>query len=144
MEFKKGDNVIIKGMSMVPYKWDGPSKLLIGRVREILEVYDDVCRLPSLAGTSLIEKKYLLPVPKPGDKIKLRCWKDIYDQYGLKGEDNIIISPEYIIDRRSATYCGSTVTVTEVNDRGLRIEDDKGKTLWHFATIEEVYEKKRA
>lgn len=73
---------------------------------------------------------------KIGDKVKIRQWDDMVNEFGLDKEDAIVIKGLGFIDDMKF-WCGQTLTISEVLDDGsYRMEEDVDGYRW----CEEMFE----
>lgn len=140
MRFKAGDKVIVKSFSRRPIHWNpkGDMDKWMGKVvtikSSLVTVVDYLIKEDEEENLGFgwgWAENDLLPIPKPGDRVKIRTWEDMKKQYGLCVVENM------------RQYCGRVVTVSSVNEETeyLRIEDDSNCWTWCFCDIEEVYPK---
>ena len=145
MKFKVGDKVIVKSFSKRPVHWnpDGKMDEWIGKIVTIRSGYE--------VSYSIEEDKTenegigwrwkesdFLPIPKPGDKVKLRTCEDMEKQYGLNKDGDI--KSEYHVVQDMKEYCGKIVTVHIVSEESFNIEESS-KWNWGFEALEKVYSK---
>lgn len=92
MGFKVGEKVIVKARSERPWQWndDGLMDYYMGKICTITDIYYDCYRLNGERW--IFDETDLMPVPHPGDGVKIRSWEDMEKQYG-KIEDCIINRP---------------------------------------------------
>lgn len=148
MRFKVGEKVIVKSFSQRPWHWrdDGIMEKWMGKVVTIREYHSHL-----EAPYSIEEDKEenhghgwywkesdFLPIPKPGDKVKLRTWEDMEKQYGLDKYGDI--KSEYHVVQDMKEYCGKIVTVHIVSEESFNIEESS-KWNWGFEALEKVYSK---
>lgn len=148
MRFKVGEKVIVKSFSERPKHWDPDGKMdkWMGKVVTITQfstvfsnrylIKEDI---REYNGGWFWKESDFLPIPKPGDKVKLRTWEDMEKQYGLDHVGDIK-TPEFKIVSRMKEYCGAICTVKTNLAIGFDIEEASVWT-WGFETIEEVYPK---
>lgn len=147
MRFKVGDKVIIKAFSEVPKHWsnEGEMDKWMGKVVTIKSdrisyyLINEDEKENSGSGWAW-QQIDLLPIPKPGDKVKLRTWEDMEKQYGLD-RDRDINTPLYSVVRSMKKHCGTIVTVKRIGSECFAITNDVHKYSWGFETIEQVYPK---
>ena len=144
MRFKIGDKVIVKSFSKSPDYWDCEGKMekWMGKIVTIRK-YREGLRNPYSIEED--EEEYLgdgwhwsesdfLPIPKPGDRVKLRTWEDMEKQYGEQ-----IIHPD--LPKSVKTILGKIFTVSEVYDFFFRTKEYGSAFGIQFKAIEEVYPK---
>ena len=144
MRFKVGDKVIVKSFSESPDHWDCEGKMekWMGKIVTIRK-YREGLRNPYSIEED--EEEYLgdgwhwsesdfLPIPKPGDRVKLRTWEDMEKQYGEH-----IIHPD--LPKSVKTILGKIFTVSEVYDFFFRTKEYGSAFGIRFEAIEEVYPK---
>lgn len=148
MRFKVGDKVIIKAFSEVPKHWsnEGEMDKWMGKVVTIKSdrisyyLINEDEKENSGSGWAW-QQIDLLPIPKPGDKVKLRTWEDMEKQYGAD-VGNDIKAPSYRIVEGMKKYCGTTQVVNAVMGSTFEISTNFLPIYsWGFETIEEVYPK---
>ena len=83
-----------------------------------------------------------LPIPKPGDKVKIRTWEDMEKQCGLNSRGDIPCV-YFNVTKEMKSFCGRTITVKCCNDQVFTIleENEDDYAFWSIAAIEEVYPK---
>lgn len=149
MRFKVGDKVIVKSFSRRPMHWNPEGKMdkWMGKVVTIKSSMDEDSYLikedkeeNSAFGWSWREND-LLPIPKPGDRVKIRTWADMANQYGIDNYGHIIAPRHSIVDGMNEN-CGKIVTVESVfRDNTFFLEENFNAHCWSFETIEQVYSK---
>lgn len=150
MRFKVGDKVIVKSFSKRPQYWntDGEMDKYMGKVVTIQNIVEyplytlieieEAKEENSGEGWTWLEEDFL-PIPKPGDRVRLRTWEDMEKQYGLNEVGGIKITPSVVSDMKKS--CGNIVTVTTVVPQYFHIDNDGLSWRWSFNTIAEVYPK---
>ena len=150
MRFKVGEKVIVKSFSERPEHWNfyGEMDKWMGKIVTIRK-YRKIGKNPYSIEEDKLEyhgdgwhwkESDFLPIPKPGDRVKLRTWEDMERQYGLDG-DRDIDTPIYTVVQNMKKYCGTMVTVKTLKSDYFFIENDTCIFGWGFETIEEVYPK---
>lgn len=146
--FKVGEKVIVKAMSERPLRWNsnGYMDKYMGTVQTIkkLEEVKNGTRVTLYGCRSPLELDWafrtedLLPVPEIGDKVKIRRWEDMEDQYGLDSDGNITVNA-FTIVKSMKKYCGEIIPVADVSGGGI-----VGFRVWDFFPycFEEVYKKR--
>lgn len=150
MRFKVGDKVIVKSFSERPDHWNISGKMdkwmgkivTISKYREsdINPYLIEEDKGENLGGRWRWRESDFLPIPKPGDKVKIRTWEDMEKQYGLD-RDRDINTPLYSVVRSMKKYCRTIVTVKRIGSECFAITNDVHKYSWGFETIEQVYPK---
>lgn len=152
MRFKVGDKVIVKSFSKRPDHWNdkGGMDKWMGKIVIIRERYREGVIAQYLIEEDkeeyrgngwYWEESDFLPIPKPGDRVKIRTWEDMEKQYGAD-VDNDIKAPSYPIVGGMKKYCGTTQVVNTVMGNAFEIEKDTiFRFSWGLETIEEVYPK---
>ena len=150
MRFKAGDKVIVKSFSERPEHWNSSGKMdewmgKIVTIRKYLEGAINLYLIEEDKGESLgvgwrWRESDFLPIPKPGDRVKIRTWEDMEKQYGLDGSRSIK-APTCAIVKYMKKHCGIMATVGNVHPKSLEIEEAEDGFLWGFETLEEVYPK---
>lgn len=146
-KFKVGEKVIVKSRSKRPLRWNNNGKTdhYMGTV-QVIESLEELehgtrvtlygCKNP-LGADWIFRTKDLLPVPEIGDKVKIRRWEDMEDQYGLDSDGDITVNGFSIV-KSMKKYCGEIIPVADVSDGGV-----VGFRAWDFFPycFEEVYKK---
>lgn len=150
MRFKVGEKVIVKSFSERPDHWNISGKMdkWMGKIVTILKYREsdinpyliEEDKGENLGGRWRWRESDFLPIPKPGDKVKIRTWEDMEKQYGLD-RDRDINTPLYSVVRSMKKYCGTIVTVKRIGSEYFVITNDVHKYSWGFETIEQVYPK---
>ena len=150
MRFKAGDKVIVKSFSRRPMHWNSKGNMdkWMGKVvtiRSSLGIEVDYYLIKEDGEKNLgfgwgWAENDLLPIPKPGDRVKIRTWEDMEKQYGLD-RDRDINTPLYSVVRSMKKYCGTIVTVKKIGSECFVITNDVHRYSWGFETIEQVYPK---
>ena len=150
MRFKVGDRVIVRSFSKIPGAWNsfGGMNHWMGKVVTIKEILDKHSiriqedREENIGEGWLWSESDFLPIPKAGDKVKIRTWEDMKKQYGtVKDRDSLQVAPGYCVSVNMKPYCGEIVAVYEVEDSAVKVIKER-ETYFAFSTIEEVLEKK--
>ena len=154
MRFHTEDRVIVKSLSKRPQTWnpDGGMDKWMGKVVTIksslgpslgIEVDSYLIKEDeednSGFGWGWTEND-LLPIPKPGDRVKLRTWEDMEKQYGLDSGGDISFLPfGHYVSKRVKEYCGNVVLVQKTNESSVEVKTNYDM-LYNFAfsAIEEV------
>lgn len=147
-QFKVGEKVIVKAMSERPLRWNsnGYMDKYMGTVQTIekLEEVKNGTRVTLYGCRSPLELDWafrtedLLPVPKPGDKVRIRSWEDMRDQYGFDEYGNI--KCKYFFTKYMGKYAGGIFTVSSADDDSFSI--GKEDFIFSFECIEEVHKKR--
>lgn len=151
MRFKVGDKVIVKSFSERPDHWNISGKMdkWMGKIVTILKYREsdinpyliEEDKGENLGGRWHWRESDFLPIPKPGDKVKIRTWEDMEKQYGTD-VDNDIKAPSYRLVEGMKRYCGTTQVVNAVMGNAFEISTNFLPIYsWGFETIEEVYPK---
>lgn len=139
MRFKIGDKVIVKSIQGHEDAWAGEVVTIIGISDGISK--GNWVQLEEDGYRRYIEDERLLPLPKPGDRVKIRTWEDMEKQYGF-GAYNEINCPTHRIIKMMKKYCGTIQVVAKLVENAFEIEKDwSPRFRWGFETIEEVYPK---
>ena len=73
---------------------------------------------------------------KVGDKVKVRSWEDMRDEFGTDDDGDIIIKEEKVYFlKKMLDFCGTTQIISAVRDKSYFFKNDNG---WHFT--EEMFE----
>ena len=91
MRFKIRDEVIVKAQSERPGSWnsDGLMDDYMGKICTVTSIYNS--DEYQLNGDGWIfNKTELMPVPRIGDKVKIRSWEDMERQYGMTEGTGIV------------------------------------------------------
>lgn len=73
-------------------------------------------------------------IPKVGDKLRVRDWEDMEEEFGLDRDGDIKCTPFFIEEMRK--FCGKVVNVNDVAydqyDAKLKIgiDEDNGDYIW--------------
>lgn len=144
-KFKVGDKMILKGGLRSPLRYNEDLFKYMGTVREVIDIdnspYGQRIKLAGCIdwrGNSLIFwPEDLLPVPEIGDKVKIRSWEDMEDQYGLDGNGDINANG-FLMVRSMKEYCGETIPVCDIETNAAIYFEG-----WAFLPFcfEEVYKK---
>ena len=141
MRFKVGEKVIVRSFSKRPCYWRGDGKMdkWMGKVVTIksdgINYYSINEDEEENSGDGWAwQETDFLPLPKPGDKVKLRTWEDMEKQYGEQ-----IIHPD--LPKSVKTILGKIFTVSEVYDFFFRTKEYGSAFGIQFKAIEEVYPK---
>lgn len=147
-KFKVGEMVIVKSRSKRPLRWNNEGKMdhYMGTVQviESLEKVEHGTRVTLYGCRSPLELDWvfrtedLLPVPEIGDKVRIRRWEDMRDQYGL--DDNGDIKCKYFFTKYMGKYAGGIFTVSSVGRDSFII--GKEDFIFSFECIEEVHKKR--
>ena len=73
---------------------------------------------------------------KPGDKVKVRSWESMEEEFGISHDGDIRTKPTFVSDMRK--YCGKTVTVNRIDSEKYRIEEDEEEWCWSSDMFETV------
>ena len=144
MKFKVGDKVIVKARPERPLRWNRDGKMddYMGKICTITRFYDDD-NYELNYDFWIFRQSDLMPVPRPGDGVKIRSWEDMEQQYG-KIEDCIINRPsgESLIPYMKK-YCGKVIYPNALGlDRsGKFISFDYDGCCFYPWMYEEVYRK---
>lgn len=147
-KFKVGEKVIVKSRSKRPLRWNNEGKMdhYMGTVQviESLEELEDGTRVTLYGCRSPLEFDWifrtedLLPVPEPGDKVRIRSWEGMRDQYGLNDDGDI--KCKYFFTKYMGKYAGDIFTVSSVDHDSFGI--GKAGFIFSFECIEEVHKKR--
>jgi len=73
---------------------------------------------------------------KAGDKVIIKGWKDMINEFGLDKDGDINMSTTYFDAHNMRKYCGQTMTVNKIHycgdDRKINLKEDKNN--WQFTT----------
>lgn len=70
-----------------------------------------------------------------GEKVKIKNWDDLVEEFG-SSEFGYIDSVDVVPSMKP--YCGKIVTVSEVCNGSVLINEDGGKWFWIFETLEKL------
>lgn len=151
MRFKVGDKVIVKSFSERPEHWNSSGKMdeWMGKIVTIRTYIEGAINLylieedkEEFRGDGWCwEESDFLPIPKPGDWVKIRTWEDMEEQYDLTIYDGIQCPTHWII-KPMKKYCGTIQVVAKFVGNAFEIEEDTIlRFRWGLETIEEVYPK---
>lgn len=149
-KFKVGEKVIVKSRSKRPLRWNRNGYMdkymgTVQTIKKLEEVKDGTlvtlygCRSP-LELDWKFRTEDLLPVPKPGDKVRIRSWEDMRDQYGLDDDDDGNIKCKYFFTKDMEKYAGDIFTVSSVDHDSFGIGEED--FIFSFECIEEVHKKR--
>ena len=151
MRFKVSDKVIVKSFFKRPNHWNisGGMDKWMGKIVTIRKYRKRVRNPYSIEedkeeyrGDGWYWKESdFLPIPKPGDRVKLRTWEDMEKQYGCDPMGNINCPADGILKNDMKEYCGTVVAVRKIFSDCLSIKGIPEYLLWPFEAIEEVYPK---
>lgn len=65
---------------------------------------------------------------KVGDKVKVREWGNMVEQYGTDEDGDIDCDLCFLTDMKK--YCGKEMTISKVDFLHYRMEEDHGKFIW--------------